>query len=105
MSSLKLGIHEKYRLCHLSQGRFFSTHSSQNIRHVINGGCKVCFDTPCLRWFKDPEVQRPSFSHTRRISDWPKTGAKGIYIPLPTCCHATAHVIPVKLTLPIESVH
>ncbi|GBO26699.1 hypothetical protein AVEN_156377-1 [Araneus ventricosus] len=69
---LNLGIHEKARPCHLFQDHFFPTHSSRKMRHVIHGGYKVCFDAPCLRRLKVPELIPPTLllPPTRRISDF-----------------------------------
>ncbi|GBM18420.1 hypothetical protein AVEN_72756-1 [Araneus ventricosus] len=65
---IKVGIHEKAGLCHLSQDRFFSTHSRRKIRHVIHGCSEVCFDTPCLS--RTVTSNQLSSSTTRVISEF-----------------------------------
>ncbi|GBO44359.1 hypothetical protein AVEN_142985-1 [Araneus ventricosus] len=77
---LKLGIHKKARLCHLSQDRFFSTHSSRKIRRVIHGGSKV-------RYRRSSIPLTPP--HTRRISDFLASSlspclGRTFYLPLPS---------------------
>ncbi|GBN96508.1 hypothetical protein AVEN_84904-1 [Araneus ventricosus] len=46
---------------------FFPAYSSRKNRHVIHGGSKDCFDTPCLRRFEVPDL----FPHTQ-FSSSPK---------------------------------
>ncbi|GBM14685.1 hypothetical protein AVEN_97193-1 [Araneus ventricosus] len=58
---IELGIHEKTRLCHLSQDRFSPIHSSRKIRHVIHGGSKLSYRRSSI-----PLLLLP----TQRISDF-----------------------------------